>query len=213
MRFETLEEIGNRSRTDKQRHGYLELYDNLFFTFRFRPIRLFEIGFFKGASAKAFAEYFPYSLIHVLDHSSHATNYLNNFPEVIRERIILHKGDQGSREDIRRVLKDIAESPKNPDKRGPREFQVIVDDGSHQPEHQIISFEELWPSVSLGGYYIIEDLHISYQLGNGCSKTIDYFMDKVHYINNNRDKEKRGNTDIESVSFPRNLIVIKKKKY
>lgn len=41
-------------------------------------------------------------------------------------------------------------------------FDVVIDDGSHYPAHQIASIENLWPHVADGGVYIVEDLHTNY---------------------------------------------------
>jgi hypothetical protein len=205
-----------RAGTDKQtKHGYPEIYDQLFWHFRFRPIRMLEIGFAKGRSAKAFAEYFPAAVIHCLDHSPAISSW-ELFPEEIRRRVILHKGDQGSPKDIQAMLEDIAQSPTNPKKRGPRKFHVVIDDGCHRSKYQITSFEELWPHVEDGGYYIIEDLHISYgdhRKKWGESETMKYFIDKIHQINKDHaNLEKRAGETIEYISFPRNMVIIKKRE-
>lgn len=42
-----------------------------------------------------------------------------------------------------------------------REFKyadLIIDDGSHIPDHMILSFKTLWPLVKEDGFYIIEDI-------------------------------------------------------
>lgn len=216
MRFETLDEIMKRAGTDKHsKHAYHETYDRLFWYFRFRPIRMLEIGFAKGRSAKAFAEYFPAAVIHVLDHSPSYGSY-ELFPEDIKSRVFLHKGDQGKSADIQAMLKAVADGPTNRKKRGPKKFHLIIDDGCHRSQQQLVSFEELWPHVEDGGYYVIEDLHISYGdtvKGWGQSKTMEYFIQKIHQINKDHaDKEKREKEDVEYIAFPRNLIVIKKKE-
>ena len=41
-------------------------------------------------------------------------------------------------------------------------FDIIIDDGSHKVIHQKITFEVLWPLLSEGGIYVIEDLHTSF---------------------------------------------------
>lgn len=41
-------------------------------------------------------------------------------------------------------------------------FDIVIDDGSHLPAHQIASLELLWPHVSDGGIYVVEDLHSNY---------------------------------------------------
>lgn len=35
---------------------------------------------------------------------------------------------------------------------------LILDDGSHEPDHMVITFQTLWASVRPGGFYIIEDI-------------------------------------------------------
>jgi hypothetical protein len=41
-------------------------------------------------------------------------------------------------------------------------FDIVIDDGSHLPAHQIASLEFLWPHVRNGGVYLVEDLATSY---------------------------------------------------
>ena len=41
-------------------------------------------------------------------------------------------------------------------------FDVIIDDGSHQNPHMILSFEALFGQVTPGGAYVIEDMFTSY---------------------------------------------------
>ena len=42
------------------------------------------------------------------------------------------------------------------------ELDIVLDDGSHLPEHQIASITHLWPHLAEGGVYIVEDLHSNY---------------------------------------------------
>ena len=37
-------------------------------------------------------------------------------------------------------------------------FDIVIDDGSHEHEHQIISLEEVFPHVRSGGVYLCEDI-------------------------------------------------------
>jgi hypothetical protein len=41
-------------------------------------------------------------------------------------------------------------------------FDVIVDDGSHVPEHQILTLNALWQCLKPGGSYIVEDIETCY---------------------------------------------------
>ena len=50
-------------------------------------------------------------------------------------------------------------------KHGP--FDIIIDDGGHKMHQQIASFNALWPRLSDGGLYVVEDTHTSYWPGFG----------------------------------------------
>ena len=41
-------------------------------------------------------------------------------------------------------------------------WNVVVDDGSHLPEHQLLTFRRLFPTLTPGGMYIIEGTETSY---------------------------------------------------
>ena len=38
-------------------------------------------------------------------------------------------------------------------------YDVIIDDASHLPEHQVASYQIFGPYLKKGGVYIIEDIH------------------------------------------------------
>jgi len=38
-------------------------------------------------------------------------------------------------------------------------IDIVIDDGGHQAEHQIVTFEEMFPHLSPGGVYVCEDIH------------------------------------------------------
>ena len=38
-------------------------------------------------------------------------------------------------------------------------MDILIDDGGHKMEQQIVSFEELWPLVKDRDVYLVEDLH------------------------------------------------------
>jgi len=49
-------------------------------------------------------------------------------------------------------------------KHGP--FDIVIDDGSHIDDHILKSFNELFPHVKQGGYYIVEDINDHVKSGN-----------------------------------------------
>src|SRR5688572_33433607 len=43
------------------------------------------------------------------------------------------------------------------------ERRIVIDDGSHRWDHQRTALKELFPMVEPGGYYVVEDIHTSYE--------------------------------------------------
>ena len=63
-------------------------------------------------------------------------------------------------------------------------FDIVIDDGSHLPAHQIASLEFLWPHVRDGGVYLVEDVATSYwpEYGGGLrvpTSFIEYVKPKL----------------------------------
>ena len=67
--------------------------------------------------------------------------------EIANSRFHFIRGDQGSREDLQRLAV------------GAGECDAIIDDGSHQSQHQALTLEVLWDCVRPGGVYVIEDAY------------------------------------------------------
>jgi hypothetical protein len=197
-----LHELGIKYGTDKAGHGYLPIYERYFADRRGSVFNLLEIGVHMGASLKMWRDYFPNAQIHGID----------NVPqkkELESDRITIHIGSQ----DNRAFLHDVAYA--NP-------FDIIIDDGSHMMEHQIISFETLFPCLNRGGLYIIEDLHTSYHvefLGSRRTTTMDYLtaiIDDVNMFGYNYGNKTRTakpsyyEQNIRAMHFHKSLCIIEK---
>lgn len=117
-------------------HSYIEIYaDKMQKT---DNISILEIGVQKGHSIKMWQDYFTNSKVYGIDVT------LNN---------VIFKGldnvfvcDATVEDQINSTLGDLS-------------FDYIVDDGSHLIEHQIKSFDLLWPRIKPGGRYFIEDVN------------------------------------------------------
>lgn len=125
-------------------HLYTPIYDQVLRHLRGRPIRLLEIGvggysnpLAGGSSLYAWAEYFPFGDIVGLDLSEKRI-----FPHP-RINVI-----QGSQDDVG-LLTNICNAY------GP--FDIVIDDGSHDPSHMIASFDVIFPLMKKEGIYIVED--------------------------------------------------------
>lgn len=129
-----LEKLAAKYGTDKLAHGYIPFYEA---TLPQRPIRMLEIGCYKGASARMWRDYLPAgSEIHALD-----LFVENPIPNDI-PGVTFHKGSQ--------IDYEVLDKLRN------YKFDVIIDDGSHNSRDQMITFFGL---MHAGCDYYIEDLH------------------------------------------------------
>ena len=128
---------------------YLDVYHRLLAPWRSQNISFLEIGIWKGGSIKMWQDYFgAESRLTFLDIDPACKAF-----EV--PGLTVEIGDQS--DGI--FLQDVAT------KHGP--FDIIIDDGGHKMHQQIASFNALWPRLSDGGLYVVEDTHTSYWPGFG----------------------------------------------
>jgi hypothetical protein len=141
--------------TDKSSHthGYTRLYSRHFAPRRLAVRRLLEIGVggtdswsgyatsAGGQSLRMWADYFPNAEIVGIDIYAKAIG---------GPRINFEQGDQSDLGFLRELI----------EKHGP--FDVVIDDGSHVGRHIRASFAVLWPALTPGGIYVIEDLRTAY---------------------------------------------------
>lgn len=129
---------------------YFEVYDSLLQPLRSRPIRMLEIGVYRGASLKTWRKYLhPESLIVGIDIDPMCARFESQ-AENVHVRI-------GSQEDASFLTRVVTEF-------GP--FDVVLDDGSHVCSHMIASFNHLFlPGLVDHGIYIAEDTQTNFWPG------------------------------------------------
>lgn len=130
-------------------HHYFEVYETYFSRYRDRPIRMLEIGVFRGGSLRMWKEYFhPDSIIVGIDVDKSCAAH-----EIADRNVYVRIGSQADPNFLAEVNGEF----------GP--FDVILDDGSHKTHHQIISFGALFRNaLKDGGCYMVEDVHTNYWL-------------------------------------------------
>ena len=133
---------GIKYKTDKvTHHGYERFYDYFLVPFKYKKINFLEIGVDQGRSLKTWNHFFHNANIYGIDIDS----------EYNHEKGKVFKADQSKLKDLKKVVKDIGKC------------KIIIDDGSHVPKHQLISFNYLFKEcLDFGGIYIIEDIETSY---------------------------------------------------
>ncbi len=161
-------------------HNYTAVYETFFEHLRDQPLVLLEVGLGVrgehwdarialgrnsegGASLRMWHEYFPKARIYGID--------INPGSHLDNDRIRTFQADQGNQEQLSDVLADIPES----------HFDIIIDDGSHRPDHQQITFGVCFPRLKSGSHYFIEDL-----LSNGKGDNAEGRMACENVLNTRR---------------------------
>lgn len=125
---------------------YANWYENWFFPIKEKVTNICEIGVFNGSSTKAFKSYFPNAEILGLD--------IDDKTEYNEEKITTKVLDQSNFSQLQNFVDEC--------KSNNLQFDIILDDGSHDISHQQITFGKLFQLLKPGGIYIIEDMCTSY---------------------------------------------------
>lgn len=130
-----LEQLASLTRTDKLEHGYISFYEK-HLPPRDAKIKLLEIGVKQGRSIEMWLDYFPNAEIHGLD------LFVEHPIPFQHPRAHWYIGNQCDWQ----LLEQLRH----------QNFDVIIDDGSHNSRDQMISFFGLMHDKCS---YFIEDLH------------------------------------------------------
>lgn len=209
--LDPLTRLAIRFGTDKfGGHLYTPVYHHLLGHLRDQPLKILEIGVggyndpnCGGASLRMWAEYFPNAQVTGLDFFEKTIDLP---PRVRIER--------GSQDDTALLLRLNAEY-------GP--FDLVIDDGSHRPEHMIASFMTLYPLLSPDGLYLIEDTQTCFMErfgGNPAGQGTIYLLAYLLSLQMHREEGYvPGFNEIDlsrlaeitfSVTYLRNIICLKR---
>lgn len=134
----------NRSQNNKIIHFYAEFYEETLRNFKVNNLLEFGVGQFKnelpGASLRAWNEIYPDAKIYGTDIRKELL-----FKEKNIETFYVDQFDKSELLKLKEKFHDI-------------NFEVIVDDGSHIFDANILSFEVLFSKLADNGFYFIEDV-------------------------------------------------------
>jgi hypothetical protein len=122
-------------------HGYIPFYETFFAGRTFE--RIAEFGVYKGRSIRWLLQRFPDATIYGAD----ILPIQAEWP--VDERFHFTQLDQGSRDQIHQFLNQCP-------------LDLIIEDGSHQPQHQINCLIEGLDALNSNGLYILEDAETSF---------------------------------------------------
>lgn len=178
------------------KHGYTVYYDRYFSPLQDKRLSIMEIGVRWGGSLRMWEEFFPQAKVYGVDNQKWCTKSDS-------KRIKVFIGDQTDVPFLDSIVKQTGK------------LDIVIDDGSHMIEDQMLSFRTLWPHVAPGGMYIIEDAHCAYQkkYHGGYRKPespIEQFKNLVDDVNfsAHRVRQEGYFRQIEGICFYRFVIFI-----
>ena len=210
---------GYLSGTDKvTHHGYERFYSDFLNRSKICN-QILEIGYGEGQSVKFWKRIFPNSFLNIIDLDK---SEIGNGYQVF-------KCDQSSLKDLKKIEKELES----------KSIDLIIDDGSHIPEHIILTFNLFFKSLlNENCTYIIEDIETSYWTNSECygyptnygidskNSIVNSFFVLNHWLNREFLREKQKNklenkikslgfnietvNSIRSITFGHNCICINK---
>jgi hypothetical protein len=166
----TLEELAVQEGTDKQKncHNYTDFYSMFFESLRNEKLSLMELGIDSGFSLRMWRKYFPNAQISGIDIRG---NYEYLISEGCTATYIV---DLSKRDEVEKFAKEHW-----------NEYDILIDDASHECDEQIMAFEILFPSLKSGGYYVCEDLLCAADKSRWAknANSLEYFQKLVMDVN------------------------------
>ena len=169
-----------------------------------RPLRLLEIGVFHGGSLQLWRTYFgPQASIWGVDIDPRCATVDDGDVHV---RI-------GSQADPGFLTSVVAEMGG---------VDIVIDDGSHHAKHQRAAFEALFPLLSDGGLYFVEDVHTAYWFAKGGGyrrpgtfiEVAKHLVDGMHawyYRRRPHRVARTASTTISRLTFYDSIVVVEKR--
>jgi hypothetical protein len=172
---------------------YFPVYDKLFGPWRGKPVTFMEVGVLNGGSLFMWREFFgPEARIIGLDLNPAAKKWE-------AEGFEIFIGSQSDPEFWKSVMAEVGN------------IDLILDDGGHSFEQQIVTVEGVLNHINDGGLIVVEDAHTSYMSEFGAPSQysfMEYAKNIVDGINNRFERfaDKPSERAIFAVSFYESIV-------
>lgn len=181
--------LGKPGETDKGINGYIPTYKGLASTLR-PDAAICELGVYEGGSLKLWQAMFPDAAMIVGVDINSASTWPSGTVKVVADQ-----QDPNLPKSLEWHLSSVFR----------KDFDLIVDDASHQGQPTYKALQHLWPLVAPGGYYVIEDWCVGFPLyPNFDDSMLNVAMMLLNFFDT-------PETSVHFINYQYGLIVIRKK--
>jgi hypothetical protein len=189
---------------------YFKVYEQHLSKFVGKAPVIVEVGVQGGGSLQMWRKYFgPDAQLFGIDVDTSVLKHLDHYDQ----NTTLYIGDQADPVFWDEFLKQVPH------------IDILIDDGGHFTNQQIMTFNKVFPHITVGGVFICEDTHTSYfdwirNNLNGSDTFIDHskqISDIVNYGHLPRENEKNKELEkicdgLYSTSFYNSMVVFHKEE-
>jgi len=189
-------DLFNKSPIKSIKHTtYFSVYDDLFNKFKDKKVVFVEVGVFQGGSLFMWREYFgKQARIIGIDINPGAKKWEKDGFEIFI-------GSQSDSKFWEIFFNTIGE------------VDIILDDGGHTFEQQIITAESVLHNIKDGGMLVVEDTHTSYMVDYGGASNVSFIsyaknmIDGINYRYEHFKNKKIHNKNVFSMQFFESFVV------
>jgi len=186
-------------------HHYFEIYERHFKKYRDTECVILEVGVSMGGSLEMWKDYFgERAQIFAIDIEQECKRFED-------QHVSIFIGSQSDRVFLKDLKKKI---PK---------VDILIDDGGHTMNQQIVLFEEMFDHINNDGVYLCEDTHTSYwkEYGGGFRKResyIEYTKGLIDHLNKWHFRKEINlpapdiSESADSIHFYDSIVVIERRK-
>lgn len=170
---------------------YFNIYERHFQKFRDKEVNILEIGIYSGGSLEMWHHYFGDKCkVFGVDLEEECRVYE-------KENTKIFIGDQGSRPFWRDVKKEMPQ------------LDILIDDGGHLPEQQMVTFEEMFSHINPGGVFLCEDIHwANNQFNMFTNGLVNHLNGEINGITGHYNEQGISGLNIKATPFQSEVMSI-----
>ncbi len=173
---------------------YFEIYHRHLTKFIGHKVNMLEIGIYSGGSLEMWWSYFG------KDSHIYGVDIEGACKEYESDHVSVFIGDQADRAFWANFRAAV------------RGLDIIIDDGGHTPEQQMITLEEMLPHLRPGGVYICEDIHGAFNRFGAFATGLTGELNRMNQIRDPllQSTVTRFQSAIHSIHFYPYLLIVEK---